>query len=148
MLIVLGERPVHGYELITELEARSAGRWRPSAGSIYPALGRMEKQGLISSDEVDGKKVFSLTASGREALDSIDVDDADPTPQLWRDAGHGHGALRSVPPEIVGQARQIRRFGSADQIERAAAVLEETKRQLYAILAAGPEHDDTNDTGP
>ena len=61
-------------------------------------------------------------------------DGADP----WRDEGDGHGALRALPSEIAGQARQIRRFGSPEQVEQAAVLLEDVKRQLYGILAAGP----------
>ena len=145
MLVVLAERPMHGYELITELEARSSGRWRPSPGSVYPALTRMEEQGLVRVDEVDGKKVFSLTAQGREVSEALDVDDGDPTPARWREAGDGHGALRALPAEITGQARHLRRFGSPEQIDRAVALLDEVKRELYAILANGPAPDDEAD---
>ena len=45
---------MHGYEIITELEARSDGRWRPSPGSIYPTLYRLEQRGVLSSSDVDG----------------------------------------------------------------------------------------------
>lgn len=145
LLVVLAERPMHGYELITELEARSSGRWRPSPGSVYPALTRMEEQGLVRADEVDEKKVFSLTARGREVSEDLDVDGADPTPARWREAGDGHGALRALPAEITGQARQLRRFGSPEQVDRAAALLEEVKRELYAILADSPTPDDEPD---
>jgi DNA-binding PadR family transcriptional regulator len=147
LLVVLAERPMHGYELITELEARSSGRWRPSPGSIYPALTRMEEQGLLAAGEVEGKKVFSLTARGRAAREAVEADDGDPTPGRWREAGGGdaHGALRSLPAEITGQARQLRRFGSPDQVEAAAALLEDVKRQLYALLADGPARDDQTD---
>jgi DNA-binding PadR family transcriptional regulator len=142
LLVVLAERPMHGYELITELEARSTGRWRPSPGSIYPALGRMEEQGLLTAEELDEKKVFSLTARGREAREALDVDGDDPTPDRWRETGDGHGALRALPAEIAGQARQLRRFGSPEQVDRAAALLEDVKRQLYAILANDPTPDE------
>jgi DNA-binding PadR family transcriptional regulator len=139
---------MHGYELITELEARSSGRWRPSPGSIYPALTRMEEQGLLTAEELDEKKVFSLTARGREEREALDVDRAHPTADLWRETGDGHGALSALPAEIAGQARQLRRFGSPDQVERAAALLEDVKRELYAILASGPPRDeDAEGTG-
>lgn len=134
LLVVLAERPMHGYELITELEERSAGRWRPSPGSIYPALTRLEKQGLVTAEDSGDKKVFSLTERGREARRDVEFDSDDPTPDLWRDTG-GHGALRALPAEIAGQARQIRRFGSPDQVAQAATALERLKRELYAILA-------------
>jgi DNA-binding PadR family transcriptional regulator len=85
---------MHGYELITELEARSSGRWRPSPGSIYPALTRMEEQGLITADEFDEKKVFSLTEglSWRQGENRTRTE-FDLTP--WRGARGGAG--RGVP---------------------------------------------------
>ncbi len=135
---------MHGYELITELEARSTGRWRPSPGSIYPALTRMEEQGLVTAEELDDKKVFSLTARGREAREAVDLG-ADPTPDRWRETGDGYAALRALPAEIAGQAKQLRRFGSADQVERAAALLGDVKKDLYGILAATPTRDEHED---
>lgn len=146
MLVVLAERPMHGYELITELESRSSGRWRPSPGSVYPALARLEEDGLVTVEELDDRRVFSITARGREALEALDVDVGDPTPQRWRQAGDGHGVLRALPAEIAGQARQLRRFGSPGQVERAAALLEDVRRELYAILAEDPRPDTNGDT--
>lgn len=142
VLVVLAERPMHGYEMITELEARSSGRWRPSPGSIYPALTRMEERGLLAAVELAGRKVFSLTARGCEARAALDDDGANRTPGRWREAGDPQGALRSVPVEIAGQARQLRRFGSAEQVERAAALLEDVKRELYVLLAGGPTREE------
>ena len=137
LLAALAERPMHGYELITELEARSSGAWRPSPGSVYPALGRMEDDGLVTAEEVDERRVFSLTALGREARAALDAGGAGPAGDRWRGTGDDDGALRALPAEIAGQARQLRRFGSPDQVARAAALLGEVRRQLYAILADG-----------
>ena len=39
ILTLLGEKPMHCYEMIQHLEDRTGGRWRPSAGSIYPTSG-------------------------------------------------------------------------------------------------------------
>lgn len=144
LLVVLADRPMYGYELITELEARSSGRWRPSPGSIYPALTRMEEQGLVTAEAVDDKKVFSLTARGRQAREAADLG-TDPTPDRWRETGDGQGALRALPAEIAGQAKQLRRFGSPHQVDRAAALLEDVKRELYVILADGPPREDHED---
>src|SRR5918995_85985 len=69
ILALLDDRPMHGYEMITELDERTGGRWRPSAGSIYPTLQLLEDEGLVSAEEVEGKRVFSLTDSGREAVE-------------------------------------------------------------------------------
>ena len=146
VLTLLDERPMHGYELITELEARSEGRWRPSPGTMYPALARMEDRGLITAEDLDGKRRFALTDAGRQRLaecrESRD-DGADP----WDEADTGgRGDLRRHLAEIVGQARQIGRFGSQEQIDRAVAVFSDTKRELYAILADDTDREPTDDT--
>ena len=49
-----------------EVEERSGGVWRPSPGSVYPALQQLEDEGLIRSEESDGRKLFALTDAGRE----------------------------------------------------------------------------------
>ena len=67
ILAALAERPMHGYEVIQELEARSGGRWRPSAGSVYPTLQQLADEGLVSGEEVEGRRVYTLTADGRAA---------------------------------------------------------------------------------
>ena len=69
VLALLKEQPMHGYQILQELEARSQGMWRPSAGSVYPALQLLEDQGLVKADEVEGKRVFALTAEGVAAAE-------------------------------------------------------------------------------
>ena len=68
ILALLDDRPMHGYEMITELEERTGGRWRPSAGSIYPTLQLLEDEGLVTAEEVEGRKVYSLTEAGQKAV--------------------------------------------------------------------------------
>ncbi len=94
---LLEERPMHGYEIITELETRSDGRWRPSAGSIYPTLDKLEDRGAITSSEVDGKRQFALTDRGRQMLADIrSVQDSD-EPAPWNHSGTGgRGDLRRL----------------------------------------------------
>src|SRR5262245_40620136 len=67
ILALLDDRPMHGYEMIQELEERTGGRWTPSAGSIYPTLQLLEDEGLVTPEEVDGRKVYSLTDEGQKA---------------------------------------------------------------------------------
>ena len=71
-LLLLAEEPRNGYQIMQELEERSGGAWRPSAGSIYPALQLLEDEGLIRSEEVDGRKLLHLTDAGRRALEERD----------------------------------------------------------------------------
>ncbi len=145
VLTLLDERPMHGYELITELEDRSEGRWRPSPGAMYPALKKMGMMELVTSEEVDGKRQFSLTDTGRERLAELreqrGTDGAEPWEQT--ETG-GRGELRGTVAELMGQARQIGRFGTAEQIEKARGVFDDAKRQLYAILAE-PQAADSDD---
>ena len=65
ILALLAERPMHGYEMIQELETRTGGVWRPSPGSIYPTLQLLEEEGLIAGEDVDGRRRFALTDAGR-----------------------------------------------------------------------------------
>ena len=120
ILRLLAERPMHGYELIGELEERTGGRWRPSPGSVYPTLAQLEDEGLVRPvvDEADDRKRFELTDAGREWLTEHPESDGPP----WaggRGEGFGgpggfggRGELRRLGGEIFGQLRQLARFGS------------------------------------
>ena len=64
-LLLLAEEPRNGYQIMQEVEERSGGVWSPSPGSVYPALAQLEDEGLIRSEEIDGRKLFALTDAGR-----------------------------------------------------------------------------------
>lgn len=136
--MLLDERPMHGYEIIGEMSERSGGRWQPSPGTIYPALNRLEESGLIEAEEIDGKRRFTLTSHGRARVEEI-RDERGDGPAPWDDPGTGRrGDLRGAVAELGGQVRQIGRFGTPEQAEAAGKVLDEAKRELYAILATAP----------
>lgn len=131
-LLVLSERAMHGYEVIAELEERSDGAWRPSPGSIYPALKRLAMKGLIEANEdSDGKRVFSITDDGAERLAAMNEDHPPP----WERFAESGPSLRPVAQELMSQARQVGRFGSDEQRTKAIAVLEQAKVDLYALMA-------------
>ena len=132
ILGLLRERSMHGYEMIQELEARTGGRWRPSAGSIYPTLQLLEDEGLVQAEEVDGKRVFSLTESGTEAAGAI-AEGRLP----WDDGDQdsAHHRLRSEAFRVRAALHQIAQAGDEDQVRRAVELLVETRKRLYAILA-------------
>jgi DNA-binding PadR family transcriptional regulator len=148
ILGLLAEQPMHGYELINTLDERSGGRWKPSPGSIYPALGRLEHRGLITSTGESGKRRYELTDAGRARV--AEQEEAGITAP-WDDHGLGrHGELRRAVAELAGPARQIGRFGSTDQIAKAVAAVKDTTSTLYRILTDGPadEPDEPDDTDP
>src|ERR1022692_56957 len=77
LLKLLDEAPRHGYEVIRLLQDRFMGVYAPSPGTIYPRLARLEEEGLVTHDEVDGKKVYRITDKGRKEIQSRLADLAD-----------------------------------------------------------------------
>lgn len=71
VLKIIKDKPTHGYDIIKTVELRSNGRWTPSAGSIYPILESLESNGFILSEEVERRKVYSITTRGVAALDRM-----------------------------------------------------------------------------
>ncbi len=135
ILRLLSEQPMHGYQIIQELSARSGGAWSPSAGSVYPTLQMLADEGLIASEESAGKKVFSLTEAGIATV----AETAD-QPAPWDDAaqsGAGTVDYRESVAKVMHPVFQIGKNGSATQIAEALEVLEETRKKLYTILAEG-----------
>src|SRR3954447_14342321 len=65
LLALLAEEPRNGYGLMQEIERRSDGLWRPSPGSVYPALQQLEDEALVRTVDQEGRKLFELTDAGR-----------------------------------------------------------------------------------
>ncbi|WP_433515843.1 helix-turn-helix transcriptional regulator [Nonomuraea sp. CA-143628] len=70
LLKLLEESPRHGYEVIRLLQDRFLGVYSPSPGTIYPRLARLEEEGLVTHEVIEGKKVFSITDRGRDELNA------------------------------------------------------------------------------
>ena len=72
LLSVLAAGPAHGYAVITALRARSGGTFDLPEGTVYPALHRLERAGLLASswEDAEGRRrrVYALTADGEAAL--------------------------------------------------------------------------------
>ena len=143
VLALLLERPMHGYEMIQQLDERTNGMWRPSPGSIYPTLQLLEDEGLIVSEQVEGKRRYSLTDEGRARAEQVeDVP--------WRQQFEGFdwetlGKLRDAAAGLMTAFGQLMSTATAEQKARAIEVLHETRRKLYAILAEGATAADDDD---
>jgi DNA-binding PadR family transcriptional regulator len=124
---------MHGYQIIHEIEERSGGSWKPSAGSVYPTLQLLADEGLITATESNGRKIYSLTEAGRDVL-AGDVASA-PWESTSPGSGAGFAALPKAGVELAQVAAQVGRTGSPKQVQEAVAVLDEARRRLYAILA-------------
>jgi DNA-binding PadR family transcriptional regulator len=134
LLSLLADKPMHGYDLIRELEQRSAGMWRPSPGSIYPTLQLLEDEGLISGQEQDGKRVYSITDAGRAELEERTARGGD-APWEFGEMGEGLGQLRDAAFGLGAAAMQVGRAGTDAQRKQAAEILAEARKKIYAILA-------------
>ena len=136
MLALLTERPMHGYEMIQELDSRTGGAWRPSPGSIYPTLQLLEDEGLIAATAEEsggGRKRFTLTDAGQE--EATAAAQAPPWNEFAQGTIDSWHEIRDAGFQAMHALRQVMMTGTDDQRERAAQVLDETRRKLYAILA-------------
>ncbi len=68
LLALLDSGPKHGYELITALSDRFGGTYRPSPGTVYPRLARLEEEGLVTRSDEGRKGTYALTDAGRAEL--------------------------------------------------------------------------------
>lgn len=134
VLALLAEEPMHGYQIIQQIDERSGGSWKPSPGSVYPTLQLLADEGLVSAAESDGRKTYSLTAEGREAVAG---DDAKAAP--WETPGTRAnartGALPKAGFDLAQAVAQIGRTGTPEQVQQAVEVLDEARRKLFGILA-------------
>jgi DNA-binding PadR family transcriptional regulator len=140
VLALLNERPMHGYEMMQELSERTQGIWRPSPGSLYPALQLLEDQGFVRSQSVDGRRVFTLTDEGRGELGERPKASA-PWEKMVHDADRGDMALRSALHHVAIAAHQVAEAGTDAQKAKADEILKETRRQLYLLLAESLQTD-------
>jgi len=133
VLALLAERPMHGYQIIREIDERSKGSWKPSAGSVYPTLQLLADEGFVSSEESNGRKIYSLTEAGREYL--ADSETSSPWESTGTGSSPGFGALPKAGMALAQAAAQVGRTGTPKQVQEAVTVLEEARRRLYSILA-------------
>ena len=132
ILALLDDRPMHGYEMIQELEERTGGRWTPSAGSIYPTLQLLEDEGLVTAEEVEGRKVYSLTESGQKAVPER-TEGGRPWEQGDEDSPRFEA--RKELFKLMGAAKQLARADNEEQLTKAAEILKDARRKLYGLLA-------------
>lgn len=137
VLLLLAERPRHGYEMISEIADRSDGRWQPSPGSVYPVLKRLAAEGLVTAQRKGDRRVFDLTDEGRAYVESH----ADELGEPWAQADERSDAAAEMfdaARQTAAALWQVGESGSEQQMAAATALLDETKRALYRLLADEP----------
>jgi DNA-binding PadR family transcriptional regulator len=136
-LLLLAEEPRNGYQIMQAVEERSEGVWRPSPGSVYPALQQLEDEALIRSEETDGRKLFRLTDAGQAYLRERGEEEPAPWEQMSGDVSDQAFELGKLAREVGFAFVQVMRTGSEAQVGKAREVLVTARRELYRILGDG-----------
>jgi DNA-binding PadR family transcriptional regulator len=135
VLTLLAEKPMHGYQIIQQIEERSGGSWKPSPGSVYPTLQLLADEGLIKAEEAGGRKTYSLTEEGREVADAAAEKSAPWEGSSTRESSGRASALPKAGIDLAQAVAQVGRSGSPEQVKQAIAVLDDARRKLFSILA-------------
>jgi DNA-binding PadR family transcriptional regulator len=138
-LLLLAEEPRNGYQIMQEVQERSEGVWSPSPGSVYPALSQLEDEGLIRTDESDGRKLFAITDAGRKVVEERGQDKPAPWEQMSDEYSPVAHQLGKLIREVAFAFQQVIRTGSEEQMGRARDVLASARKDLYRILADGDD---------
>lgn len=139
LLALLAERPMHGYEMITELDQRTGGVWRPSPGSVYPTLQLLTDEGLVTGEKSGGRRLYALTDEGRQRVEKSG------RRAPWEEVAEGVGPaatqLRGAIGALTAAAGQVMYVGDEDQQARALTIIDEARRKLYGVLAGDAGRD-------
>ena len=143
VLILLDEGPANGYQLMQAIEQRTNGAWKPSSGSVYPALQQLEDEGIVRTTEGEGRKMFALTDEGRQYVREHRAEWTAP----WEGVGEDEGAseeaarIRDVIAQLAMAYMQVIQVGTDSQRDEAARVLVGARQALYRILAGDLSQD-------
>ena len=141
ILDVLRVEPLNGYQVIQQIGERSGGAWKPSPGSVYPTISQLEDEGLVESDDASGRRTLRLSAAGEAYV----AEHPDELAAVWTpfeapgpvEEGTDFAALKPEIGAVMNAVWQIISTGTDQQRRDAVAVLVETRRKLYGLLADG-----------
>lgn len=116
LLALLEAGPKHGYELITALADRFGGTYRPSPGTVYPRLARLEEEGLVRRADDGRRATYTLTDAGRAELDerrgdlaAIEVDVAESVRALAAGVRHDvRDSMAGLRADLAAAAQEAR----------------------------------------
>ena len=139
ILSLLRERPMYGYEMIKALEERSGGFYTPSPGSIYPTLQMLEERAFVSSNESEGKKVYSITDTGRALLEERGPQEDFAGPPWMRHRRGPKPELQALRGEAMEVARLFAIAGRVaiddpEKLSRLRAIIAQARQELSEII--------------
>lgn len=131
LLSALLKRPMHGYDIMQELEEESGGRYRPSPGSVYPTLQMLEDGGFVTSEVIDGKRVYAITEAGRKLFEERPKNEDDEEAARGADWAEIRDAARKFAEALRQGFAQI----DPQTRESIRKVIDDARREIYTILA-------------
>ncbi len=134
-MLLLAEEARNGYQLMQEIAERSGGVWRPSPGSIYPALAQLEGEGLVRVEERGGRRTYALTDAGRAYVDERRDDLVAPWEEMSDSVDDDVASVFAEIRQVAMAAAQIAHMGTVHQVVEARKVLANARRALYKLLA-------------
>jgi DNA-binding PadR family transcriptional regulator len=151
LLDLLRERPMYGYEMIKALEEKSGGFYTPSPGSIYPTLQMLEERGFVTAEEIDSKKVYSITEAGRALLEEHQKQEQFNAPP-WERLQHAYEGFRRGGPQpemqaLRREAVEVARlfalagrsaFNDPQKVTALRGVIERTRKELNDLIYGEP----------
>ncbi len=140
LLELLLEQPSHGYDLIKQMETRYGGFRRLSPGSVYPTLQLLEDGGYVTSEQRDGKRIYTITDQGRQFLAERTQKESSTYPEddvknFTKDRPQEFSKLSKSASDLSAAVIQVARGGDAEQMNRVRELLDQVKRDIYSILA-------------
>lgn len=133
VLRLLNESPMHGYQIIHEIESRSGGAWKPSPGSVYPTLQLLVDEGLLESKETKGRRTYSLTPFGKDVAAAESESPAPWDTGFDRPTGP-RGTLALSGMKLAKAAAEVARVGTPEQMEKATKLIDEAAKKLSSIV--------------
>jgi DNA-binding PadR family transcriptional regulator len=129
LLEILKEGPRHGYEIITGLEGRFRG-YRPSPGSVYPTLQMLEEGGYVTSEEIDAKKVYTITDTGLKLLEERGESKFQETPGM-KQAWEIKTSLAKLGMAVIDGVRG----SDPETVKKIEEILNKARKEVYSVLA-------------
>jgi DNA-binding PadR family transcriptional regulator len=139
-LALLAEEPMNGYQIIQEIGERSDNVWRPSPGSVYPALQQLEDEGLIRAQaDENGRRSYQLTDEGRSYVEAHPDEVRAPWDAVADSIGDSAIQMRKLLMQLGMAGHQVLSAGTDAQVRQARQILTDARKAMYRILAADDE---------
>jgi DNA-binding PadR family transcriptional regulator len=130
-------QPWNGYQIIQEIGERTQGVWRPSAGSVYPALQQLEDEGLITpAAGEDRRRNYTLTDEGRAYVEAHAAELRSSWDAVTGSVDDEVVQMHNLSRQVAMATMQVAQAGSPAQVQQASKILADTRKALYRILAA------------